>query len=327
MRYKEVEKLKLYKYMSPTVGHKFLSEPYLRLTPRSCLNDPFEVMPSKTTRLRLRELSKNHGNTEESSERFSVELNGFLDLHGVISLSETYDNLLMWAHYAGEHKGIVVEFEIDESEPLSTFLLSDVPPSSDSFFDRVKYRKSRSFPHEFDENHISVVGKHYYLTKSDEWIYEKEHRYILPFTAANKVIVDTRNEAGREDLKYLGIEYECGEFVDISIYFESAVDFGKWSEVWKRSHSNGFIFLVRIDDRSISQLYIGANANNDEFNDLLENVYDGSPYISYRDIFDGSYHGVYKAKVNPDRFELDFALWGSESANKSMQPFADAPAD
>jgi len=316
MEYEEVVELKLYKYMNSMVGQKFLSEPYLRLTPRSCLNDPFEVTPSEKTKLRLKMLSKLHGYTEEKSEKFSVELNEFLDLHGVISLSETYDNLLMWSHYAEEHKGIAVEFEVNENEPLSTFLLGNVPPSSDSFFDRVKYRKSRSFPYEIDKNHIREVGKHYYLTKSDEWIYEKEYRYILPFTAANKVIVDTRNKAGREDLKYLGLEYVCGDFVDISKHFELTFDFRKWSQVWKRSHSNGFIFLIRVDDRSISQLYIGANANVDEFRSLLEEPYGGSPYIAYVNILDGGYQGVYKMKLNTDRFELDFEIFGSERANK-----------
>jgi hypothetical protein len=36
--------------------------------------------------------------------------------YGILSLSETHDNLLMWAHYADHHRGFVIQF--DETHPF-----------------------------------------------------------------------------------------------------------------------------------------------------------------------------------------------------------------
>src|ERR1051325_9989452 len=40
---------------------------------------------------------------------------GFNEHVGVLSLTEKADNLLMWAHYAQQHTGFVIEFDADNS--------------------------------------------------------------------------------------------------------------------------------------------------------------------------------------------------------------------
>ncbi|MBA6290166.1 DUF2971 domain-containing protein [Colwellia sp. MB3u-4] len=181
--------MKLYKYMSEEVALEFIKQPLLRITPRQSLNDPFECLPSISVKDKIETyineqiipgLKKNQVLTIE-------ELDSFMDLHGIISLSESPDNLLMWSHYGDDHKGMVVEFDIDESDPFALFNTWEVPRESDGKFGRVSYRKSREYPYNITTESISDIRNYYYLSKADEWIYEKEYRYITPFSLANYI--------------------------------------------------------------------------------------------------------------------------------------------
>lgn len=107
---------------------------------------------------------------------------------GIVSLSETQRNLLMWAHYGAQHKGICIgykeNFFVDEL-PSSIFNDGgDVP-----YFEtpvKINYDTTRFDPngsgiiHHEGQSIIFNVLAHILTTKSDEWIYEKEHRYIVP---------------------------------------------------------------------------------------------------------------------------------------------------
>lgn len=74
-------------------SHKFLLNGSLRLTPRNCLNDPFNSCTQN-----IKDKYKKIIDTNKFQE--------YLDFIGVISLTETKDNLLMWSHYAKEHSGV-----------------------------------------------------------------------------------------------------------------------------------------------------------------------------------------------------------------------------
>ncbi len=89
----------------------------------------------------------------------------FFQLHGAISFTESKSNLLMWSHYTYEHKGIVLGFD-----PQSTFF-NDLK--------RVKYDSiiSDDILDSIDINDNETLMQLFYL-KSDEWIYEKEHRIV-----------------------------------------------------------------------------------------------------------------------------------------------------
>ena len=90
-------------------SHKFLLNGSLRLTPRNCLNDPFEILVPKNIKDKYKKII----DTNKFQE--------YLDFIGVISLTETKDNLLMWSHYAREHSGVAFEFDIDLSDPFNFF--------------------------------------------------------------------------------------------------------------------------------------------------------------------------------------------------------------
>lgn len=118
---------------------------------------------------------------------------------GICSLTTKPCNLLMWAHYADNHKGIVVEFKNEiphnpehSEEYLTTF--------------HVKYQKQKP---KIDFYNIDVA--HDLLTKGIDWDYEDEIRCL-----------DMHRKAGihpykKELLKsiILGIKFDENKFKEI----------------------------------------------------------------------------------------------------------------
>lgn len=87
---------------------------------------------------------------------------------GVLCLSETRDNLLMWAHYSQSHQGFCVGFARAADNTLGTaaypvHYTKELPRLTARHFD------SRVHPNSFD---------HLWLTKSSDWAYEREWRVV-----------------------------------------------------------------------------------------------------------------------------------------------------
>lgn len=296
--------MKLYKYMTPTTGQSFLKEPLLRITPRKCLNDPFEIKLSASTKAQMVALS---------NEDITANTEDYMNSHGVISLTETYDSLLMWSHYAKDHKGIVVEFDIDTEAPFSLFHRSKPPKNSGAIFSNVRYRKKRAFLDPITIKNTQLVGQHYFLTKSDEWIYEKEHRYIVPFTMANRIIVDLSYPQSKNTLNDLGIEYKQEskkQLIDITNAIFCKQDDNNLGTIFQNSHKNGFMFFLSVNESCISRLFLGVNSKDSDYGKLIDNVYNGLPY--YRRIIDNKIYGVFKAKEHLNRYEVSFIPYDLE---------------
>lgn len=89
---------------------------------------------------------------------------------GVLCFSAKDDNMPMWAHYADNHGGIVIGFNIHDAA------------FRNGISAKVRYRK-----HRVAVNPAAVVGTplwwkqihHTIFTKSREWSYEQEYRIIL----------------------------------------------------------------------------------------------------------------------------------------------------
>ncbi len=95
---------------------------------------------------------------------------------GILSLSETWDNLLMWAHYAEEHTGFVLM--LDGSHDFfkgDNSLLGFAKP------ERVEYKSER--PSTTIEE---VTVPEIFLTKGFDWKYEKEWRYLKYLNGADE---------------------------------------------------------------------------------------------------------------------------------------------
>ena len=90
---------------------------------------------------------------------------------GITCLSESYDSLLMWAHYANNHCGICVEYELNEINKQLQF--SPVPVIYSD--ERARYC---SLKQETIETDTIKVFFESLTSKSPEWSYEREWRII-----------------------------------------------------------------------------------------------------------------------------------------------------
>jgi hypothetical protein len=101
---------------------------------------------------------------------------------GVLSLTERPDNLVMWAHYADQHRGFVLGF--DSTHPWFE--------GSDQFRENVlaKVRYADDRP---SKGLKTLMLEDTYLTKSPDWSYEEEWRKFRSLGLADQCI-NTGNE-------------------------------------------------------------------------------------------------------------------------------------
>ncbi|EIV8503604.1 DUF2971 domain-containing protein [Vibrio parahaemolyticus] len=191
---------KLYKFMP--FRKQFFKDQLLRLTPPNDLNDPFDAKPSlEAIRRKAAFMVDQHG--EGAGLLTDVGLLDHVDIvdylkselskYGIISLTEDPYNLLMWSHYADEHKGVVVGYdELDTMILVSGDCLSKYEPAT-SMPLPVRYTRQRPDDKIDDEYIYEIAEKSFFqqiaLVKSDDWIYEKEHRILLPLSQADVAIL------------------------------------------------------------------------------------------------------------------------------------------
>ena len=98
---------------------------------------------------------------------------------GILCLTESPTNLLMWAHYADSHQGLVSEFD-----PESPFFDQRVGPEDDlRHLRKVIYQDERPAVFLTEIEDFSP-----FLTKGIDWSYEAEWRMMMPLFAANQII-------------------------------------------------------------------------------------------------------------------------------------------
>lgn len=98
---------------------------------------------------------------------------------GIFSLSKTYRDELLWAHYANNHRGFCIEYDLD-------LLLSKQNPKH-HFFD-IQYSDkvpNLDFPQNFDQNNFDISIKKMLGYKSKRWEYENEFRIITEVQGNN----------------------------------------------------------------------------------------------------------------------------------------------
>jgi hypothetical protein len=96
----------------------------------------------------------------------------------VCSFSETQYSIIMWSHYADQHRGFCIEYETESLLPEHLFLRMLYPVVySKKLFDGTKYyRAALENMQEFNILFPTLAALH----KSPEWKYEKEWRLVIP---------------------------------------------------------------------------------------------------------------------------------------------------
>ncbi|MGN5087545.1 DUF2971 domain-containing protein [Aeromonas hydrophila] len=103
------------------------------------------------------------GSDQEAAAIFMKEIEQSKKPLRVCSLSKTFDNHLLWAHYASGFSGVAIEFEIDETE--------------DEVID-INYRGVFAAVNESNSADPSSVAKAVLSSKYDAWSYEQEIRIL-----------------------------------------------------------------------------------------------------------------------------------------------------
>lgn len=145
----------LYKYRAGTLNDILnLSNNKLPFCSASMLNDPFEC----TYKSNLGELDNDI--EKERKER------------KICSFSERKDNILMWSHYANNHKGFCIEYKFSDLLRSSGLLMPVI--------------YSKKLPGKSEPINIEVI-----FTKSIDWEYEHEWRIIDYNTRENNEYKET----------------------------------------------------------------------------------------------------------------------------------------
>lgn len=148
----------------------------LRFSSPLAFNDPFELRPhikqiNGEDHLVVNVVSEHINSIGQANQFFYYAvIKPSLPHIGILSLSETHTNLVMWAHYADNHQGVVLE--LDESHQFFH------PDTKNSDFlhpiKKVKYVQERPVI-------TSDEWEKTLLIKSEDWAYEREYRMSILF--------------------------------------------------------------------------------------------------------------------------------------------------
>lgn len=299
---------------------KFLVDPCLRVTPSCCQNDPFEFGFSETDLQELDSVSE--------SKRLGEDLKSFSNLHGIISLTTSESNILMWSHYSKNHTGAVIELIIDEERPESLFINSTGENArefvfSDFIFDKVNYKNERTYENTGTFSDIELIKKHYYFTKAEQWTPEDEYRFITPLNWINRILLTHK---GFKNVKRIlggnseGIicqninepeKYRKYELSPSYIDKINALSPNLLFDIWNASNENEIMFFIRLNSGvpgsgvgNIGKIYLGCQADVDSF--ITELKSGDNLHQNYYDIFSGNIRNVLIGEIDKNKYKLVF---------------------
>lgn len=181
----------LYYFTSSKWGIQNLEKRRLKISDFSNVNDPFELLG-----IELRD--------KEVRKAVNFEKSQISKRNGLLCFSEDKYNPVQWAHYADNHKGLCLGFEIPD------YLLH-----------KVKYVSERLARETLDQPNCNET---LLTTKFSHWNYEQEQRMILELPKYSKDNDGLRfKDFGKElALKevYIGCRSDIG-FKDITLAYSS----------------------------------------------------------------------------------------------------------
>jgi hypothetical protein len=167
------------------------------------LNDPYEFMGAAVT-----------NDIQINAQEKAIEEQNKSE--GIICFSKSFENPVLWSHYADSHRGICLGFDI---------------PDADHHIFPVKYI-DKPFKPNLEINGISAVTSSsesvykLYISKFNHWLYENEARWFIPLNAGvqeadhyfylfskqlilREVILGVRCELPISNIEELVRIYEC----------------------------------------------------------------------------------------------------------------------
>ncbi|MGG2405741.1 DUF2971 domain-containing protein [Aeromonas veronii] len=298
-----------YKY-SGMMDLNFFKRPTIKLSVPYFLNDPFESQPSKN-------IIKAIENTTKSPCPDGVleHIKNMIECNGIVSLSETQRNSLMWAHYGEHHKGMCIGFSPDFINEINL----DIDDREKDFqyycMAILKPEKVNYDNHRFDTNKLFKPGdlvyeafKRHFYTKSDEWIYEKEHRSIVPYAYSTHLLIKNENEIIHKEhdgevydillknVKDSLIKMNAIREADVEGLYE--INGAKISLVMlsNLAYFQSITFLQEISPTSINEIYFGCKSDIKTVRDIYNEI--KSEHHPLKHV------KMYRLSTSKERFEL-----------------------
>jgi len=184
----------LYKYCDQKGVEKILRTLELKLPYISDVNDPYECSPvfdcthdkaaieehclfrlklmGRTPPVDFRQTIKHDEMREKFIDGAEDSLKAINRTSCLLSVSETAQNTVMWAHYTEQHKGAVIGIDFDNVFP-------DTNRQLGILMERVNYSEDRLKVNVLSES-LEEEFKKVPFAKSIDWEYEKEIRSVLP---------------------------------------------------------------------------------------------------------------------------------------------------
>ncbi|MGR1251996.1 DUF2971 domain-containing protein [Aeromonas veronii] len=297
-----------YKY-TKYLGLESIKNLYLRLSTPATLNDPFEAQLNDSVKNNILEsLEKDlisrptfKSNLDLVRKIASNSTTHHINQFGIVALSETPRNLLMWAHYANEHKGLCIGMKPDlfkKAANINTIIESYTPI-------KVNYDSHRPA---VTNNWIMngyAARDHYIrqqlITKSNDWMYEKEHRCIIATRAADRFKL-LNEYADMSDINEL---IEHNELVEVDDLTYEGNSEGMMDLSVMYSNNKDGVFLKKVDTSKIDSIYIGCKFDKNQKNELIQEVTNSESKLSHVKI--------YECKLSKSHFELQIELLHSPS--------------
>lgn len=112
-------------------------------------------------------------------EMFRKEINYWKDVLGIFCASENYSNILLWSHYADNHRGFCVKLKSEGIFYAAGYMVGSVIYKDEIPELLPGYNKN------MDEEHKTTIQQ--FFSKYSGWSYEEEIRFI-GFKKANKIV-------------------------------------------------------------------------------------------------------------------------------------------
>ncbi|MCP1600646.1 hypothetical protein J2S82_002603 [Aeromonas caviae] len=287
-----------YKYSS-LMNVDFFKNPTIKISAPAHLNDPYECQPSTNIKKAI-ELT-----IEQPCPEFYIEaIEQMIESNGIISLSETQRNSLMWAHYGDHHKGMCIGLEPRFMRNKRKSITSEEADFNEYCISVLKPKKVNYDNHRFDTsrklNKANVVKDafmRHFLTKSDEWIYEKEHRCIASYLYATHILINDINEV---------IDYNARDVAG-KMHLKTAIEHSLLGNIIERTNNSklfkitnskislirlstfsvfpGVSFLQEIDPKSIREIYFGCRAPKDKLREIYYSIQSDDHPLKHVDLF------------------------------------------
>ncbi len=150
-----------YHFLSSRNAIQDLERKMIRVSTLDTLNDPFELMPY---------LRYAKGEKMKHYMKIRKEIS---EIYGLLCFSRTWEEPLLWSHYADKHKGIALGFSIDSPDVI------DVVYRIDPIREQI----------ELTDNYYENKNKFLDLAriKYKKWEYEDESRLLIKLKSCTKI--------------------------------------------------------------------------------------------------------------------------------------------